>query len=37
VNFKSAKLIVLKVHLLDEVGSEVSSDDGATWSLKREP
>jgi hypothetical protein len=37
VNFKSAKLVVVKVHLLDEVGTEVSCDGSATWSLKREP
>ena len=37
VNFKSAKLVVVSVHLLDEVGSEVSCDGKATWSLKREP
>jgi len=37
VTFKSAKLVVVKVHVLDEVGSEVSCDGGAAWSLKREP
>lgn len=37
VNFKSAKLAIVSVHLLDEVGSEVSCDGKATWSLKREP
>ena len=37
VNFKSAKLVVVTVHLLDEVGTEVSCDGSATWSLKREP
>ena len=37
VTFKSAKLVAVSVHLLDEVGSEVSCDGKATWSLKREP
>lgn len=36
IQFKSAKLVVVTVHLLDEVGSEVSCDGGATWNLKRE-
>src|SRR4051794_25408945 len=36
INFKSAKLVVVTVHLLDEVGSEVSCDGGATWNLKRQ-
>ena len=37
VSFKSAKLVVVSVHLLDEVGSEVSCDGKATWNLKCEP
>jgi hypothetical protein len=36
ITFKSAKLAVVTVHLLDEVGTEVSCDGGATWNLKRE-
>ncbi|HXF31097.1 MAG TPA: hypothetical protein VN522_06210 [Solirubrobacterales bacterium] len=36
VTFESAQLVVVKVHLLDEVGSEVSCDGGATWNLKRQ-
>jgi hypothetical protein len=35
IQFKSAKLVVVTVHLLDEVGTEVSCDGGATWRLKR--
>lgn len=35
ITFKSAKLVVVTVHLLDEVGTEVSCDGGATWNLKR--
>jgi hypothetical protein len=35
IQFKSAKLVVVTVHLLDEVGTEVSCDGGATWNLKR--
>jgi hypothetical protein len=36
IQFKSAKQAVVTFHLLDEVGSEVSCDGGATWTLKRE-
>jgi hypothetical protein len=36
ITFKSAKLVVVTVHLLDEVGTEVSCDGGATWNLKRQ-
>jgi hypothetical protein len=36
ITFRSAKLVVVKVHLLYEVGSEVSCDGGATWILKRQ-
>lgn len=35
ITFKSAKLVVVTFHLLDEVGTEVSCDGGATWNLKR--
>jgi hypothetical protein len=35
ITFKSAKLVVVTVHLLDEVGTEVSCDGGASWNLKR--
>ena len=36
IQFKSAKQVVVTVHLFDEVGTEVSCDGGATWNLKRE-
>jgi hypothetical protein len=36
VNFKSATQAVVTVHVLDEVGSEVTCDGGATWTLKRQ-
>jgi hypothetical protein len=35
IQFKSAKQVVVTVHLLDEVGSEVTCDGGATWTLRR--
>jgi hypothetical protein len=35
IQFKSAKLVVVTVHLFNEVGTEVSCDGGATWTLKR--
>lgn len=36
LNFKSAQLVVVKVHYLGEVGSEVSCDGGASWNVKRQ-
>jgi hypothetical protein len=36
LTFKTAKLVVVKIHLLDEVGNEVSCDGKGTWNVKRE-
>jgi hypothetical protein len=36
IQFKSATQVIVTFHLLDEVGTEVSCDGSATWTLKRQ-
>jgi hypothetical protein len=36
LSFKSAQLVVVKIHELSEVGSEVACDGGASWNVKRQ-
>jgi len=36
LTFKSAKLVVVKLHQFSKSGNEVSCDGGATWNVKRQ-
>jgi hypothetical protein len=36
LTFRSAKLVVVKLHLLSKSGDQISCDGGGAWDVKRQ-